>query len=102
MAALTDQQVRHVAKLARLSLTDDQVRQFRHQLTSILAYVEKLNELDTANVEPTAHAAALKNVFREDKSRPGMGIDKVLQNAPDGASPFFRVPKVLDLGEAAP
>ena len=99
---LTREQIDHVAHLSRLALTEAERELFGSQLASILAYVEKLNELDTANVEPTAHAAALKNVFREDKSRPGMGIDKVLQNAPDGASPFFRVPKVLDLGEAAP
>ncbi|MFA5865261.1 MAG: Asp-tRNA(Asn)/Glu-tRNA(Gln) amidotransferase subunit GatC [Phycisphaerae bacterium] len=93
--AITEQEVRHVAKLSRLKLTDEQVRQFTRQMSDILAYVKKLNELDTANVKPTAHAAPLRNVFREDKAAAGMGVEKVLQNAPDRDGPFFKVPRVL-------
>jgi len=100
MAELTQEQVRHVAKLARLNLSDEQARLFARQLDGILDYVEKLNQLDTADVEPTAHAAPLRNVFREDVARPGIGSEHVLANAPDAEPPFFRVPKVLDLGDS--
>ncbi len=99
MAELTEQQVRHVAKLARLDLTDDQVKQFAQQLGGILEYVEKLDELDTDNVEPTVHAAALRNVFRKDQARPGIGVENVLKNAPESDEPFFLVPKVIDQGD---
>lgn len=94
--ALTEEQVRHVAKLSRLKLSDEQIHQFTRQMGAILEYVEKLNELDTANVEPTAHVASLRNVFREDKAVPGMGLEKVLQNAPDRDGPFFKVPRVIE------
>ncbi len=94
--AITEEQVRHVAKLSRLKLTDEQVHQFTRQMGDILEYVKKLNELDTTNVEPTAHAASLRNVFREDKAVPGMGIEKVLQNAPDRDGSFFKVPRVIE------
>jgi aspartyl-tRNA(Asn)/glutamyl-tRNA(Gln) amidotransferase subunit C len=92
---ISEQQVRHVAKLARLKLNDDEVRMFTRQLGDILSYVEKLNELDTDNVEPTAHAAPLKNVFREDKAKEGIGVEAILKNAPSRDGSFFTVPKVL-------
>ncbi len=93
--AITEQQVKHVAKLARLNLSDDEIRMFTRQLGEILSYVEKLSELDTSDVEPTAHAAPLKNVFREDKATQGIGIESVLKNAPSRDGNFFTVPKVL-------
>jgi len=93
---ISEEQVRHVAKLSRLKLTDDQVGQFTRQLSAVLDYVKKLDELDTSNVEPTAHAVPLKNVLREDRAVPGMGVEKVLQTAPDRDGPFFKVPKVLE------
>ena len=93
---ITEDQVRHVAKLSRLKLNDEQIRQFTRQMGGILEYVTKLNELDTSNVEPTAHVASLRNVFREDKAVPGMGVEKVLQNAPDRDGPFFKVPRVIE------
>ena len=92
---ITEQQVRHVAKLARLNLSDNEIQIFTRQLGDILEYVEKLNELDTENVEPTAHAAPLRNVFREDIAREGMGIEAVLKNAPARDGNFFTIPKVL-------
>ena len=66
MTALTPAQVRHIAKLARLKLSDAEVEKFSKELTSILQYIEKLNEVDTSNVEPTAQVTGLTNVFRED------------------------------------
>jgi len=94
--AITEQEVRHVAVLSRLKLTDDQVRQYTRQLADVLAYVRKLDELDTTGIEPTAHAAPLKTVFRDDRAEPGMGVEKVLRNAPDRDGSFFKVPRVLD------
>jgi len=94
--AITEADVRHVAKLARLKLSDEQIKQFARQLGDILTYVEKLGELDTTDIEPTAHAAPIRNVFRDDISRPGIGVEKVLANAPTSKPPFFKVPKVLD------
>ena len=93
---ITQDQVRHVAKLSRLKLNDQQVQQFSAQMANILTYVEKLNELDTSKVEPTAHAVPIKNILREDVFTDGMGIEKVLQNAPESDGPFFKVPRVLE------
>jgi len=70
MAHLTDDDVRHIAKLARLAVSDAEVKKFVKELSSILQYVEMLNELDTENVEPTAQVTGLTNVFREDTVRP--------------------------------
>ncbi len=92
---ITEQQVKHVAKLARLNLNDDEIKMFTRQLGDILGYVEKLNELDTEGIEPTAHAAPLKNVLREDKAGAGIGIESVLKNAPARDGNFFTIPKVL-------
>jgi len=101
MAPITEHDVRHIAKLAELGLTDAQVRQFTHQLGEILEYVEKLNELDTDTVEPLSHAASIFNVFRDDTARPGLGVGQVLANSKDPESPYFTVPKVLDQGAGA-
>ncbi|MEX0745198.1 MAG: Asp-tRNA(Asn)/Glu-tRNA(Gln) amidotransferase subunit GatC [Phycisphaeraceae bacterium] len=92
---ITEQQVRHVAKLSRLRLTDDQIHQFTDQLADVLDYVAKLNELDVANVEPMAHAMDLLNVLREDAEKQSLSVDEALANAPDASPPFFKVPKVL-------
>lgn len=93
---ISETQVRHVAKLSRLKLTDEQIGMYTRQLGAILEYIKKLNELDTTGVEPMAHVAPLQGVLREDIARPGMGNDKVLQNAPDTDGPFFKVPRVLE------
>jgi aspartyl-tRNA(Asn)/glutamyl-tRNA(Gln) amidotransferase subunit C len=87
--------VRHVAKLARLSLSEEKLRQLARQLESILEYVDKLKEVDVSGVEPTAHALALHNVLREDVVEGAMPVEKVLQNAPESDGPFFKVPKVI-------
>ena len=87
--------VKHVAKLARLSLTPDKLEKFAGQLESILHYVEKINAVDTKGVEPMAHALPVKNVLRPDVAEPGLPLEKVLQNAPETDGPFFKVPKVI-------
>ena len=89
-------QVRKVAKLARLDLTDSKVEQFSAELSSIVGYIEKLNELDADNVEPLAHCLPVHNVFREDVPVPSLDVDKALANAPQRADDYFKVPKVLD------
>jgi aspartyl-tRNA(Asn)/glutamyl-tRNA(Gln) amidotransferase subunit C len=90
------EQVRKVAKLARLELTDAEVDEFTGQLEAILGYVAKMNELDTTNVEPLAHCLPISNVFRADEVKPSLGTEKVLANAPGRDGPFFKVPKILD------
>jgi len=97
MATKIDEaQVRKVAKLARLELTDAEVGQFSGQLSAILDYVEKMNELDTAGVEPLAHCLPISNVFREDRVKESLGTEKTLANAPQTDGEFFKVPKILD------
>ncbi|MEJ2648690.1 MAG: Asp-tRNA(Asn)/Glu-tRNA(Gln) amidotransferase subunit GatC [Sedimentisphaerales bacterium] len=97
MAQKIDQeQVRKVAKLSRLDLTDSEIEEFTGQLGAILQYVEKMNELDTENVEPLAHCLPVSNVFREDCVKESLGTEKTLANAPQRDEMFFRVPKILD------
>lgn len=88
--------VLHVASLARLQLNDTEVDTFTGQMDAILAYVEKLNELDTAGIVPTSHAVPVENAFREDAVRPSLGVDHALANAPDRVEDYFRVPKVIE------
>ncbi len=89
-------EVREVALLARLELCDNEVEEFATQLSSILEYIEKLDELDTDDVEPLAHSLPIKNVFREDIPRECLSRDEALSNAPDTDGEFFIVPKILD------
>ena len=95
---LTEQQVRHVAKLARLKCSDKEITAFTSQLSDILDYMAHLQELDTADVEPLAHCLSVHNVFREDVVKPSLTNDQALQNAPQRDGEFFAVPKVLDTG----
>jgi aspartyl-tRNA(Asn)/glutamyl-tRNA(Gln) amidotransferase subunit C len=85
-------QVLHVARLARLELTDEEVERMTSELSGILEHVEHINELDLENVEPTSHVIALENVLRPDEPRPSWSRDEVLERAPDPASGAFRVP----------
>ena len=92
---LTLDQVRHVAKLARLALPPEQLEVFTDQLGGILNYVEQLKQADVAGVEPLAHAVRLTNVLREDVPTPALPTELALQNAPDTDGPFFKVPQVI-------
>jgi aspartyl-tRNA(Asn)/glutamyl-tRNA(Gln) amidotransferase subunit C len=94
-AKLSDDDVRHVAKLARLAIPDDQIHRFAEQLSGILGYVEQIGEVDVEGVEPTAVAVPMTNVLRDDTIGPMLPVDAVLQNAPDRDPPFFKVPKVI-------
>ncbi len=93
---ITAAEVEHVAKLARLELTDAEKATFTGQMDAILSYVDKLNELNTEGIIPTAHAVPMENAFRDDVTAPSIGIDNALGNAPDRVESFFRVPKVIE------
>jgi aspartyl-tRNA(Asn)/glutamyl-tRNA(Gln) amidotransferase subunit C len=93
---ITREEVAHVAKLARLALSAEEVDTFTGQMDGILAYVDKLNELNTDDIVPTSHAVPVENAFREDVVRPSIGVDNALANAPDRVEGFFRVPKVIE------
>ena len=92
---LSIEQVRHVARLARLALPDEKLQKYAGQLESILQYIDKINQVDTAGVEPMAHALPVKNVLRPDVAEPGLPLEQVLRNAPEADGPFFKVPKVI-------
>lgn len=94
-------QVEATARLARIVLSEEEIAGFTTQLGAILAYMETLGELDTADVEPLAHVLPLKNVLRPDEARPSIGPDLAVREAPDAANGFFRVPKVLGEGGGA-
>jgi aspartyl-tRNA(Asn)/glutamyl-tRNA(Gln) amidotransferase subunit C len=85
-------QVLHVAKLARLKLSDEEIERMSSELSGILEHIEHINELELENVEPTSHVIALENVLRPDEPRPSWSRDEVLERAPDPASGSFRVP----------
>jgi aspartyl-tRNA(Asn)/glutamyl-tRNA(Gln) amidotransferase subunit C len=94
--AVTLKDVEHVASLARLEFSDDEKKTLMNQLNKILEYMEKLNELDTSNVEPLAQVIPLTNVFREDVVKPSQSVSEVLKNAPAKTNKFFKVPKVIE------
>ena len=87
--------VEHVARLARLKLSEDEKGLFTDQLNAILDYMEKLNELDTGAIEPTFHVVSHQNVMRDDEVKESQLQEAVLENAPDEAQGCFRVPKII-------
>lgn len=93
--SLTKDEIEHVARLARLDLTEAEQEEFAWQLNEILSFVAKLNQLDTG-VEPTAHLIPVSNVFRSDHVEPSLDPEKGLANAPDRVGNFFKVPKILE------
>lgn len=97
---IDEAQVRHISHLSRLNPTDDEVRLFSEQLSAILEYVDQLNEADTTDVPPTAHALPIQNVFRDDDPHRSLNPDQALVNAPHREGSFFAVPKVLDQDSA--
>ncbi|MBB6454904.1 aspartyl-tRNA(Asn)/glutamyl-tRNA(Gln) amidotransferase subunit C [Salirhabdus euzebyi] len=96
MAEISKEQVKHVANLARLAVTEEEVEKFSEQLGSIITFAEQLNELDTDNVEPTTHVLDLKNVMRKDESKQWLTQEEALKNAPDKKDGQFRVPSILE------
>lgn len=92
----SDFDVKYVAHLARIALTLEEEEKFGAQLTHILGYIEKLNQLDVSEIEPTAHAVPLVNIFRPDEVRPSLPNEDALRNAPAKANGLFMVPKIVE------
>jgi aspartyl-tRNA(Asn)/glutamyl-tRNA(Gln) amidotransferase subunit C len=88
--------VAHVARLARLALTDAELETMRAQLNAILAHIDALRAVDTTGIEPTSHAVPQFNVMREDEPRPCFPREVMLANAPDRSGDFFRVPRIIE------
>jgi len=93
---LTQEEVRHVAELAKLRLTEAEVRQYAAQLSAILDYAERIQEVDASSVPPTPYVLGLENVMRDDEPQPGLDNEAALSNAPDSANGFFRVRAVFE------
>ena len=88
--------VDHIAKLARLGLSDEEKKLFQVQLSAILEYANNLKKIDTANIPPTSHAIPMKNVFREDKALPFENVEDILANGPEIENHMFKVPKIME------
>lgn len=93
---ITLQEVEHVAKLGRLELTEQEKTSLTAQLSNILTYVEKLNELDTKGIEPTSHVLDISNVMREDVAHESLSQERALANAPEKAAGHYKVPKIIE------
>ncbi len=93
---LTESEVRHIATLSRLQLSDKEIAMMTDELSAIVGYVDQLSEVDVEGVVPTAHAVDVQNVFRDDVICESIGPDKALSNAPQREGSFFKVPKGLD------
>ncbi|MFQ5632349.1 MAG: Asp-tRNA(Asn)/Glu-tRNA(Gln) amidotransferase subunit GatC [bacterium] len=96
MANITFEQVKHVAALAKLEFREDELQAMADDLSKIVQYVEKLNELDLENVLETAHVLDLTNVFRKDQAKKWLSQEEALANAPARNKGYFSVPKVID------
>lgn len=93
---LTQDEVRHVAELAKLRLTDAEIEEYTDQLSAILDYAAVIQEVDTSHVPPTPFVLPLVNVMRDDEPRPSLSNEEALANAPDSADGFFRVRAVFE------
>ena len=93
---ISREDVVHVARLARLALTDAELETMREQLNAILSHIDALRGVDTAGIEPTSHAVPQFNVMRDDDPRPCLSVEEMLANAPDRAGDFFRVPRIIE------
>ena len=98
MASITRSDVEHVAHLARLHLTDEELDRMQAQLSKIIDAIDTLQQVDTSHVGPTASVIQLENVMRDDEARPGISREAALANAPLREDPFLRVPTVLEEG----
>jgi aspartyl-tRNA(Asn)/glutamyl-tRNA(Gln) amidotransferase subunit C len=93
---LQQDDVKHIAKLSRLAVSEEELPRYTEQVGRILAFFDELKDLDTTDVPMTAHPIPVSNAFREDVVRPSLGADKVLANAPHREGDYFRVPKILE------
>ena len=93
--AISREEVEHIAKLARLQLTDEEIQRFQVELGKIIEYFDQLKKLDTENVPPMTHAVPIENVLREGKVESSLSVEEALQNAPEKKNSYFQVPKVV-------
>lgn len=100
MGSLSAEEVAHIARLARLELTPEQVQRYRGELATILAHIDRVRSLPTEGVEPMSHPLPMANRLAEDAPGPCLTTEQVLANAPAREGPFIAVPKVLDEGSA--
>jgi len=98
--SFNEEQVRQVAHLARLNLSPERLAEFGAQLSKIVGYFDLLQELDTDDVEPTAHPLDITDVMRDDTAHDALDVERALSNAPDHDGTYFRVPKVLQQEDA--
>ncbi len=92
---VSKEEVRYIAKLAKLDFSDEEIEELSMELSKIISYIDKLNELNTANVEPLSHPLEKINVFRDDIENKSISTAEALKNAPDKTERFFKVPKVI-------
>ncbi|MDT3697220.1 MAG: Asp-tRNA(Asn)/Glu-tRNA(Gln) amidotransferase subunit GatC [Ignavibacterium sp.] len=93
--SVTKKDVEEIASLAKLKFTDEEMQSFTIQMNEILAYMDKLNELDTENIKPLSHPVEQVNIFREDKLKESVSVEEALKNSPDKTDQHFKVPKVI-------
>lgn len=93
---LTEDQVKRVAKLAHIGLTEKEIEEFRGQLSAILDFVSKLQEVDTTNVKPLSQTTGLENVFRQDVVKPSFSQEQALANAPDQHKGYFKTKSIKE------
>lgn len=93
---ISHDEVKKIARLSRLYLSENEVEIFGSQLNSILQYIEQLNALDTKDIEPTSHIIPLKNIVRDDIKASSLTVKEAMKNAPDGTGKFYRVPKIIE------
>lgn len=96
MAKISKEEVKHVAHLARLAITEEEAEKFAEQLGKITDFAEQLNELDTTNVEPTSHVLPLVNVMREDVAKEGLPVEKVMLNVKNHEAGQIKVPSIME------
>jgi aspartyl-tRNA(Asn)/glutamyl-tRNA(Gln) amidotransferase subunit C len=92
---ISTEDVKHVAKLARLRFTDEEITPFTKQFNDILGYFSKLKAVDTSRIAPSTHAVNVTNAFREDSEKDSIPAEKALQNAPDAEKGYYKVPKII-------
>mgnify|MGYP001103864136 CR=1 FL=1 len=93
---ISDKEIEHIALLSRLKISENEKKIFAEQLSTILDYIDKLNELNTQGIEPTSHVIPLNNVMRDDIPMPSINREDALMNAPEHTEKFYRVPKIIE------
>ena len=94
--SVSEKDVQYIANLARLQVTNEEARSYAKDMSSILEYMDLLNEVDTSNIEPLEHEIDLESRFRKDEAKEPLSHEDALKNAPDADSDYFRVPKVIE------